>query len=93
MPPQKLTLKVLNSGPIANHVIFSRTAVRLAYLSVGALTKCRSSAPMTFRKWAAIGVGRLPHDVWPSDDGTRMYGGLENKDSAAIQIQPSTRAE
>lgn len=31
-----------------------------------------------------IATGALPHDVWPSDDGTRMYVGLENGD--AVQV-------
>jgi YVTN family beta-propeller protein len=31
-----------------------------------------------------IATGALPHGVWPSDDGTRMYVGLENGD--AIQV-------
>jgi YVTN family beta-propeller protein len=26
------------------------------------------------------GVGKLPHGVWPSGDGTRVYVGLENND-------------
>jgi YVTN family beta-propeller protein len=31
-----------------------------------------------------IATGALPHGVWPSDDGTRMYVGLENGD--AVQV-------
>jgi YVTN family beta-propeller protein len=29
---------------------------------------------------AAIPVGKLPHGIWPSGDGTRVYVGLENED-------------
>ena len=28
--------------------------------------------------------GRSPHGIWPSGDGTRVYVGLENADSAAV---------
>jgi YVTN family beta-propeller protein len=33
-----------------------------------------------FSKVATIPVGRLPHGIWPSGDGTRVYVGLENED-------------
>jgi YVTN family beta-propeller protein len=32
---------------------------------------------------ATIDVGRLPHGIWPSGDGTRVYVGLENDDRLA----------
>jgi len=32
---------------------------------------------------ATIPVGKLPHGVWPSGDGTRVYVGLENADGMA----------
>ncbi|MGO8513980.1 YncE family protein, partial [Rhizobium ruizarguesonis] len=28
-------------------------------------------------------VGNLPHGIWPSGDGTRVYVGLENADAMA----------
>jgi len=28
-------------------------------------------------------VGKLPHGIWPSGDGTRVYVGLENEDKVA----------
>ncbi len=34
----------------------------------------------TFSKVATIPVGNLPHGIWPSGDGTRIYVGLENGD-------------
>jgi len=34
-----------------------------------------------FSKVATIPVGNLPHGIWPSGDGTRIYVGLENGDS------------
>jgi YVTN family beta-propeller protein len=36
-----------------------------------------------FEQIAAIPVGNLPHGIWPSGDGTRMYVGLENADALA----------
>jgi len=36
-----------------------------------------------FSQVATIPVGRLPHGLWPSGDGSRMYVGLENDDALA----------
>jgi YVTN family beta-propeller protein len=36
-----------------------------------------------FSKVASIPVGKLPHGIWPSGDGTRVYVGLENDDRIA----------
>ena len=36
-----------------------------------------------FAQVATIPVGKLPHGVWPSGDGTRVYVGLENADALA----------
>ncbi len=36
-----------------------------------------------FAKVATIPVGRLPHGLWPSGDGSRVYVGLENDDRLA----------
>ena len=33
-----------------------------------------------FSKIATIPVGKLPHGIWPSGDGTRIYVGDENGD-------------
>ena len=33
-----------------------------------------------FSKVATIPTGKLPHGIWPSGDGTRIYVGLENED-------------
>jgi YVTN family beta-propeller protein len=34
----------------------------------------------TFEQVARIPVGDLPHGIWPSGDGTRVYVGIENGD-------------
>jgi YVTN family beta-propeller protein len=36
-----------------------------------------------FDEIATIPVGNLPHGVWPSGNGTRVYVGLENADALA----------
>ena len=38
------------------------------------------SAEQFFEQVATIPVGKLPHGIWPSGDGTRVYVGLENED-------------
>jgi YVTN family beta-propeller protein len=38
----------------------------------------------TFTQVATIPVGKLPHGVWPSGDGNRVYVGLENGDALAV---------
>jgi len=38
----------------------------------------------TFEQVATIPTGALPHGLWPSGDGTRVYVGLENADRAAV---------
>jgi YVTN family beta-propeller protein len=44
-----------------------------------------------FSKVATIQVGKLPHGVWPSGDGSRVYVGLENDDKlAAIDTLTNT---
>ena len=44
-----------------------------------------------FSKVATIAVGKLPHGVWPSGDGSRMYVGLEN-DDRLVAIDTTTNA-
>jgi YVTN family beta-propeller protein len=43
----------------------------------------------TFQQVATISVGDLPHGIWPSGDGTRVYVGIENGD-AVTAIDTST---
>jgi YVTN family beta-propeller protein len=37
-----------------------------------------------FQQVATIPVGNLPHGIWPSGDGSRVYVGLENADQFAV---------
>jgi YVTN family beta-propeller protein len=74
-------LKTLDTGPITNHVNIVRNANGMfAYVTVGGLNEVQVYRTADFSKVATIPVGRLPHGIWPSGDGTRVYVGLENED-------------
>jgi YVTN family beta-propeller protein len=82
-PPFAL-LKTLDTGPITNHVNFVRNANgTFAYVTVGGLNEVKVFRTDNFEQVAAIPVGNLPHGVWPSGDGVRVYVGLENDDALA----------
>src|SRR5258708_8962410 len=51
-----------------------------AYVTVGGLNEVQVFRTDTFAQVATIPVGALPHGLWPSGDGTRIYVGLENGD-------------
>ena len=77
-------LKVLDTGPITNHVNIVRNAHgRFAYVTVGGRNMVLAFRTDTFERVAEIPVGDLPHGQWPSGDGTRLYVGLENGDAVA----------
>src|SRR5271168_1556415 len=72
-PPFAL-LKTLDTGPITNHVNIARNANGMfAYVTVGGLNEVRAYRTDNFQQVATIPVGRLPHGIWPSGDGTRVY--------------------
>jgi YVTN family beta-propeller protein len=75
-------LRVLDTGPITNHVnIVHNAHGRFAYVTVGGLNMVLAFRTDTFERVAEISVGDLPHGLWPSGDGTRLYVGLENGDA------------
>jgi DNA-binding beta-propeller fold protein YncE len=77
-------LKTLDTGPITNHVNIVRNANGMfAYITVGGLNEVQVYRTDNFSKVATIPVGKLPHGIWPSGDGTRVYVGLENEDRLA----------
>jgi YVTN family beta-propeller protein len=79
-PPFAL-LKTLDTGPITNHVNFAVNAKgSYAYVTVGGLREIKVFRTDNFAQVATIPVGEMPHGVWPSGDGTRIYVGLENSD-------------
>jgi len=80
-PPFQV-LKTLDTGPITNHVNIVRNARgRFAYVTVGGLDEVLVFRTDTFEQVAKIPVGELPHGVWPSGDGSRVYVGIENGDA------------
>jgi YVTN family beta-propeller protein len=79
-PPFSI-LKTLDTGPITNHVnIVRNTHGQFAYVTVGGLNEVQVFRTSDFVKVATIPVGRLPHGIWPSGDGSPVYVGLENDD-------------
>ena len=88
-PPFKV-IRTLDTGPITNHVNFAATAAgTFAYVTVGALNEVKVYRTDSFEQIATIPVGALPHGIWPSGDGTRIYVGLENGD-ALVTIDTAT---
>ena len=76
---------VLNTGPITNHVNFANNRNgKFAYVTIGGANEVKA-----FRRGAApelvatIPVGELPHGIWPSGDGSRVYVALENGEHCA----------
>jgi YVTN family beta-propeller protein len=90
-PPFSL-LKTLDTGPLTNHVNFARSVQgTFAYITVGGLNEIKVFRTDTFELMASIQVGDLPHGIWPSGDGARLYVGLENGDALiAIDTQTNT---
>ena len=79
--PPFSVLKTLETGPITNHVnIVHNAHGTFAYVTVGGLNEVKVFRTDTFSQVATIPVGPLPHGLWPSGDGTRIYTGLENGD-------------
>jgi len=77
-------LREIDIGPLANHVNFALTSQgQLAYVTVGGLNQVQVFRTDTFEKIATIPTGPLPHGIWPSGDGTRMYVGIENGDAVS----------
>jgi len=85
-------IKTLDTGPITNHVNFAHTAKgTFAYVTIGGTNQVKVFRTDDFSQVATIAVGNLPHGVWPSGDGTRIYVGLENADAlAAIDTATNT---
>ena len=82
-PPFDL-IKTIDTGPITNHVNFAHNANgTFAYVTVGGLNEVKAFRTDTFEQVATIPVDNLPHGVWPSGDGSRVYVGLENADGLA----------
>jgi YVTN family beta-propeller protein len=77
-PPFQV-LRVMETGPLTNHVNFARTPRgQFAYVTIGGLNQVKAFRTDNFEQVAMIPVGELPHGIWPSGDGSRVYVGIEN---------------
>ena len=77
-------IALFDTGPITNHVNFANNRNgKFAYLTIGGTNEVkvyrRGAKPELL---ATISVGDLPHGIWPSGDGTRVYVALENGEHA-----------
>lgn len=84
-PPFNI-LALLDTGPITNHVNFVRNAAgQFAYVTVGGENIVKvfttTNKPSLI---STISVGDLPHGLWPSADGTRVYVALENTNGVDV---------
>jgi YVTN family beta-propeller protein len=80
--PPFAVLKTIDTGPISNHVNFAHNANgTFAYVTIGGTNEVKVFRTDDFSQVATIPVGKLPHGVWPSGDGSRVYVGLENADA------------
>jgi YVTN family beta-propeller protein len=76
---------VLDTGPITNHVNFANNRNgKFAYVTIGGANQVKvfRRGPMP-ELVATIPVGELPHGIWPSGDGSRVYVALENGEHCA----------
>jgi YVTN family beta-propeller protein len=71
---------VFDTGPITNHVNFANNRNgKFAYVTVGGINEVKAfRRGTTLELVATIPVGELPHGIWPSGDGSRVYVALEN---------------
>lgn len=76
---------LLETGPITNHVNFANNRNgKFAYITIGGANQVKAfRRGATPELVATIPVGNLPHGIWPSGDGSRVYVALENGEMAA----------
>lgn len=73
-------IATLDTGAITNHVNIVRNQKgQFAYITVGGENVVKVfTTTNTPKLVATIPTGELPHGLWPSGDGTRIYVALEN---------------
>ena len=78
--------KVLETGPITNHVTFTILNKKsLMLVTVGGENKLRVfDVKNNFKQTDTVLLGVLPHGVWSSPDGKFAYIGLENDDKVQV---------
>jgi YVTN family beta-propeller protein len=76
---------LFETGPITNHVNFANNRHgKFAYVTIGGANEVKAfRRDATPTLVATIPVGNLPHGIWPSGDGSRVYVALENGEQAA----------
>lgn len=87
-------LDVLDTGPVTNHVNFAgpgggtraggAAAGEFAYVTVGGENVVKVYRRSDRQLVATIPVGPMPHGIWPSGDGSRVYVGLQEADAVAV---------
>lgn len=88
--PPFAVLKSFATGAITNHVNIAKTPRgQFAYVTVGTENVVKVFRTDNFAQIATTPVGALPHGLWPSGDGSRIYVGLEN-DDAVTAIDTAT---
>ena len=77
---------LIETGPITNHVnLVNNRNGKFAYVTIGGANEVKVfRRGMTPQLVASIQVGSLPHGIWPSGDGSRVYVALENGVQAAV---------
>lgn len=77
---------VMDAGFITNHIAFAKVAGKTyAYVTVGGENAVKVfSTDHPAKLVTTIPTGALPHGIWTSDDGTRVYAGLENGDAVDV---------
>lgn len=79
-------IALLDTGAITNHVNIVRNARgQFAYVTIGGLNEVKVFTTTDHPELVAtIPTGELPHGLWPSGDGTRVYVGLENANAVTV---------
>jgi YVTN family beta-propeller protein len=77
---------VVDTGPITNHLAFGQSKGQtLLYVTVGGENAVKVFTMEAEPKLVkTIPVGALPHGIWASGDGSRVYVGLENGDAVDV---------
>lgn len=77
---------LLETGPTTNHVACVDNAKgHFAFVTVGGENKVKVyTRDVVPQPVSSIPTGAMPHGLWPSDDGSRVYVGLENGDGIAV---------
>jgi len=77
---------VMDIGFITNHLAFAEVNGKtLAYVTVGGENAVKVyTTDKKAKLVSTIPTGALPHGIWRSDDGSRLYVGLENGDAVDV---------